>query len=110
MLRTVTSLLLCLSLRATAQAPAPDWAALGKGTADCTPALQAALDAAGAAGGATVELPAGNYRFDGTLNIPASVTLRGSFNYAPSHPRLNEAPANPPAGTILESYANAGNE
>lgn len=110
MLRTVICLLACLSLRAPAQAPAPDWAALGKGTADCTPAVQAALDAAGAAGGATVEIPAGNYRFDGVLNIPASVTLRGSFNYAPSHPRLNEAPAIPPAGTILESFANAGAE
>ena len=49
------------------------------GAADATAAIQAALDAAAARGGAVVTLPAGLYRLDGTLLVTAShVVLRGA--------------------------------
>ena len=51
--------------------------AAGDGQTDDTGALQAALDAAGAAGGGTVYLPAAMYRLDGHLRVPAGVELRG---------------------------------
>ena len=47
--------------------------------ADSTTAIQAALDAAGAAGGGIVNLPAGDYRLDGRLFVRGSgVVLRGA--------------------------------
>ncbi|AHF94740.1 hypothetical protein OPIT5_24535 [Opitutaceae bacterium TAV5] len=84
-----------------AQAPAPDAApatppavrrhtlsvlehgAKGDTRTDDTRAFQAALDACAAQGGGVVEVPAGSYRFEGTLRIPANVTLRGTFTSAP---------------------------
>src|SRR5436853_484526 len=45
--------------------------ALGDGKADETKAFQSALDAAHAAGGGVVQVPRGNYRFAGTLNVPS---------------------------------------
>ncbi|UED84104.1 discoidin domain-containing protein [Streptomyces profundus] len=45
---------------------------------DATDALQATLDAASADGGGIVYLPAGWYRVDGHLRVPADVELRGS--------------------------------
>ncbi len=48
------------------------------GMQDTTAAFQAALDAAGEAGGAIVTVPAGLYRIDGVLTVDASrVVLRG---------------------------------
>lgn len=50
-----------------------------QGTMDSTAAVQQAIDAASAQGGAVVLLPAGTYRFDGTLSVTASnVVLRGA--------------------------------
>lgn len=47
--------------------------------ADCTAAIQSALDAAGRKGsGATVYLPAGVYNCSGHLVVPAGVELRGA--------------------------------
>ena len=48
---------------------------------DSTAAFQKALDAAGARGG-TVYVPAGVYRMEGSLSVPAGVELRGSFEGA----------------------------
>ena len=48
------------------------------GDADCTAAIQAALDDAGKAGGGVVYLPAGYYRIEGYLTVPAGVELRGA--------------------------------
>ena len=49
------------------------------GTTDATTAVQQALDAASAQGGAVVFFPAGLYRIDGTLLVQASgVVLRGA--------------------------------
>lgn len=50
-----------------------------QGTTDSTAAVQQAIDAAKAQGGAVVLLPAGTYRFDGTLSVTSSnVVLRGA--------------------------------
>lgn len=52
--------------------------------ADNTAAFQAALDAAGAGGGGTVYVPAGDYPFAGSLRVPSGVELRGIFD-VPHH-------------------------
>jgi hypothetical protein len=66
---------------ALAQAQAPTQSVtlgvVADGKTDNTMALQKALDAAGAAGGGVVNLPAGRFRLDGTLSVPAGVTSRG---------------------------------
>lgn len=49
----------------------------GDGVVDDAAAIQAALDAAGMAGGGIVRLPAGTYRVTSTLTIPTKVTLAG---------------------------------
>lgn len=54
------------------------------GGADASSAIQQALDAAGAAGGGTVYLPAGVYRVDSPLTVPSGVELRGSWD-VPHH-------------------------
>ncbi len=52
--------------------------------ADNTAAFAKALDAAREAGGGTVYVPAGNYRFAGELVVPTGVELRGCFD-VPHH-------------------------
>ncbi|MGI6264211.1 MAG: glycosyl hydrolase family 28-related protein [Acutalibacteraceae bacterium] len=51
-------------------------------SADSTAAFRAALTAAGNAGGGTVYVPGGVFRIEGTLNVPAGVELRGTFESA----------------------------
>ncbi|MGI6401338.1 MAG: glycosyl hydrolase family 28-related protein [Thermoguttaceae bacterium] len=72
---------------------------------DNTAALNRALEAAGQAGGAVVELPSGRFRFDGTLTLPAGVTLQGTYRVPPSVVNKDEKPT----GTTLLTYANRGN-
>jgi len=62
-------------------------------TADCTPAIQKALDDASAAGGGTVFLPEGRYRLEGMLTIASNVFLRGRWSPI--------GPDRPAEGTIL---------
>jgi len=62
-------------------------------TADCTPAIQKALDAASKAGGGTVFLPEGRYRLEGLLTIASNVFLRGRWSLI--------GPDRPARGTIL---------
>ena len=62
-------------------------------SADCTPAIQRALDDASAAGGGTVFLPEGRYRLEGMLTIPSNVFLRGRWSPI--------GPDRPAQGTIL---------
>lgn len=72
--------------------PSWDVARAGAATdasADATAIFQQQLDAAGRAGGGTVSVPAGRYRIDGTLSIPAHVTLQGVFRVAPTPGPLN---------------------
>jgi hypothetical protein len=52
--------------------------AAANGVTDATAPIQAALNDAAAAGGGTVYLPAGIYRVNTHLNVPAGVELRGS--------------------------------
>jgi len=51
-------------------------------TQDATSAIQSALNDAGNAGGGVVYLPAGYYRINTHLTIPANVELRGSSSHA----------------------------
>lgn len=51
--------------------------AAGDGQADDTPAIQAALTAAGGQGGGTVFLPQGRYLVKGRLTVPGGTTLMG---------------------------------
>ncbi|MBM9507229.1 discoidin domain-containing protein [Actinacidiphila acididurans] len=66
--------------------------------ADATPALQRLLDRAGAEGGGVVYLPAGWYRIDGHLRVPAGVELRG----AAASPNRDLTGAS--SGTVLIGY------
>lgn len=81
---------------------ASPYLAAGDGTTDDTAAIQAALDDAGAGGGGTVYLPAGKYRVDGHLSVPAGVELRGAQD-VPFHTMSH--------GTVLYAYVDgdAGN-
>lgn len=65
---------------------ASDYGALGNGRSDDTQALQAAIDAAGAAGGGTVQLTPGTYLISGdnggpALTLPANVIIEGPAGY-----------------------------
>jgi len=71
-------------------------------TADATSAIQRALDDAGAAGGGLVYLPAGWYRAETRLNVPAGVELRGS---SPLPTRDNMGSSR---GTVLMAYQGKG--
>lgn len=72
-------------------------------TFDDTVAIQSALNDAGTAGGGTVYLPAGIYRINGHLSIPAGVELRGSDDVP--HRAAKYGPA---SGTILYAYEGRG--
>lgn len=65
---------------------ASDYGALGNGRSDDTQALQAAIDAAAAAGGGTVQLTPGTYVITGdnggpALTLPANVIIEGPAGY-----------------------------
>lgn len=82
-----------------------DGKAVGDGQADCTAIFQGLLNEAAKAGGGIVNVPAGQYRFDGTLSIPASVTLQGTFRVPPSDQRSAQPT---PEGSVLLAYAGRG--
>jgi len=67
------------------------------GKTDASSAVQEKLDEAAVTGG-IVYLPAGLYRFDGPIKIPAGVELRGSSSVATRCQRDNSA------GTLIISY------
>ena len=50
-----------------------DFGAQADGKTSCRTALQAAVDAAGEAGGGTVLVPSGNYCLDGTVRLRSHV-------------------------------------
>lgn len=54
----------------------PDLTPLSDGKSDATSAIQTLMDATAKSGGC-LELPAGQFRIDGSLNIPTGVTLKG---------------------------------
>ncbi|HWD21399.1 MAG TPA: glycosyl hydrolase family 28-related protein [Verrucomicrobiae bacterium] len=81
------------------------WGAYGDGSHDDSAALQSTLDAAGANGGGIVYLPAGKYRLTNTLDVPAGVELRGSFEMRHRTWPGNDGHAK---GTILEPLGGQG--
>src|SRR5438046_2966864 len=71
------------------QAAAHSWnvveaGAVGDGRADCTEVFQKLLAEAGKAGGGVVEVPAGRFRINGNLSVPANVTLQGIYRVPPT--------------------------
>lgn len=81
-----------------------DFGAKGDGTSDDTGAFQAALNTAGNLGG-IVEAPEGEFRIDGSIVIPESTALQGSFLSVPSHAHYT-----PNKGTVFLSYGSRSNE
>ncbi len=58
---------------------ASEFGADDSGVDDCTAAIQAAIDAAGAEGGGTVQIPAGTYRIEGLIHLRHDRTvIRGA--------------------------------
>ena len=78
-----------------------DFGAKGDGLGDETQVFQAALNKAAAKGG-VVWVPAGQYRFDGSLIIPEGVTLEGEWR-GPHTSQLNK-------GTTFFVYAGRDQE
>ena len=89
-----------------------DFGAVDDASGDNTEAFQAALDAARAADGGVVTVPAGRYRFEGAITVPSNVTLRGVFAYAPAHAGIRDGghQERPEFGSVLEPYGGAGDE
>lgn len=79
-----------------------DFGADNTGNNDCTTAFQNAIDEAYSNNGGIVYVPAGRYKFNGTLLLKRKVTLRGEWRNPDSNPTA--------AGTILMPYANKDNE
>ncbi|MCX6326758.1 MAG: glycosyl hydrolase family 28-related protein [Bacteroidia bacterium] len=70
------------------------------GTSDVTNAIQKAIDQVFNMGGGAIYVPAGTYRFDGTLTVREGVNLRGDFN-VPDGSSVS--------GTIFEIFSGKGN-
>lgn len=77
----------------------------GDGAVDNTVTIQQALDDAGKAGGGIVRLPAGRFRVNGTLKVPANVTLQGVYRVPPT--AINNHVAEM-SGSVLLAYAGRG--
>lgn len=89
-------------------AASPRWdvvaaGAVADGKTDCTAAFQRLLDEAGKAHGGIVQVPAGRFRLDGTLTIPANVMLQGIHHWAPTGNSIDDA-----SGSVLCAYAGRG--
>ncbi|MBX7246453.1 MAG: glycoside hydrolase family 55 protein [Candidatus Sumerlaeaceae bacterium] len=80
----VVWLVLCTITFAQAAFDAKQFGAKGDSKNDDTTAIQSALDAAGKVGGGVVQLPAGQYRINGSLSVPSGVALEGVWR-APHH-------------------------
>ena len=67
------------TVAATRRHDAVEAGAVGDSKMDCSAVFQRLLDEAGEAGGGVVEVPAGRFRINGNLAIPANVTLQGIY-------------------------------
>ena len=89
------------------------YGAKGDGTTDDTTAFQAAIEAAKATS-MKVFAPRARYLFAGRLNVPAGMTLEGSFDSVTSHPgggrRGRGGRGGPPDGTMFLVTGDAGKE
>ena len=79
--------------------------AVGDGRTDDTNVLQRLLDDAGRAGGGVVEVPAGRYAIQGTLTVPARVTLQGIYRTPPTVAHKSSPDLN---GSVLLAFAGRG--
>ena len=105
-----TRIFTCAALLIAAAAQAREWnvaqaGAKGDGKKDNSAVFQRVLDQAMKAGGGIVNVPAGQYRINGTLKIPGGVTLQGTFRVPPTNdhetrPRMD--------GSVLLAYAGRG--
>lgn len=88
-----------------------DFGAIGDGVADNTKAFQKALDSLGSRGG-LVNVPRGQYKFDGSINVPQGVTLRGMWNSVPAHNGCRDMGLPKPTddGVTFLVVGNAGKE
>ena len=89
-----------------------DFGAVGDGQTDNTAAFQKALDAAAASDVQTVFAPRGNYRFNGSLDFPRGVTLKGVWESVPAHNGIRDKGLIKPTddGTTFLVCGNAGEE
>ncbi len=87
-----------------------DFGAKGDGQADDTAAFQKALDEAAVSESQTVFAPRGHYRFEGPLNVPTGVTLKGVWESVPAHNGLRDRGLPKPTddGTTFLVIAGAG--
>src|SRR5262245_8646067 len=53
-----------------------DYGAVGNGTTNDTPAINAAINAANSAGGGVVQFPAGTYKSKNTIHMKSNITLQ----------------------------------
>jgi hypothetical protein len=67
--------------------------------------FQKLLDEVGTAGGGVVEVPAGRYRINTGLSIPANVTLSGTYRVPPT---LHHGPTGSISGSVLLAFAGRG--
>jgi hypothetical protein len=86
--------------------------AKGDGVSDDTGAFQSALDAAAQQKLSGVFASAGNYRFLGSLSVPAGISLKGTWESVPSHNGLRDAgmPKPTDGGTTFLVEGGAGTE
>ncbi len=82
-----------------------DAGASGDGQTDCTAIFQKLLDEAGKAGGGAVQVPAGRYRINGNLSVPANVTLEGIYHVPPTSGPVS---VDSLTGSVLLAYAGRG--
>lgn len=104
----LTTCLLFVSAFAQGASNAWDVVAVGaKGDAvtDNTAVFQRLLDEAGRAGGGIVEVPAGRFRINGNLSIPANVALQGIYRVPPT---TAQVAATNLTGSVLLAYAGRG--
>jgi hypothetical protein len=110
-LTAIICLAACLLAAATfAQTALGGWkvttaGAKGDGVTDNTAVFQQMLDDAGRAGGGVVDVPAGRFRINGNLVIPANVTLQGIYRVPPTTARVA---ATNLTGSVLLAYAGRG--
>ncbi|MCL5283362.1 MAG: hypothetical protein M1330_01410 [Armatimonadetes bacterium] len=86
-----------------------DYGAAGNGKQDDTAAFQRAMRAVGVWGGGRVYIPAGNYRINGSLDVPPNVTLQGVWVAPFTSFRMSAPPYfAPPNGSVLLAYGGKG--
>ncbi|MDR0870306.1 MAG: glycoside hydrolase family 55 protein [Planctomycetaceae bacterium] len=104
----------CINSGAAAERNVPvnvkDFGAAGDGQTDDTAAFQKALDAAAVSDTQTVFAPRGNYRFNGSINIPNGVTLKGVWESVPAHNGIRDRGLPKPTddGTTFLVYGGTG--